>query len=296
MKRISYKCNYCGSSEHKKLYDFTQRNRTFSVVQCNCGLIFQNPRPGPEELDRYYDEDYFGSDRKEFTSWKEFPDNLEDHVIDMPEMDLGKKGRFLDIGCGIGVYVAYMKSRGWEASGLDVSGYSVELGRKKRGLDLFRGTLEDAEYPAEHFDAVYMRDVIEHLSEPLGTLKEVTRILKPEGWLYLTTGNAGSIVSRLRRQHWFYLQGDHIHYFSLSSLDRMLRRAGLKIVKLGTEYPYGRSISELKRRNAPRLPIRIGEYILNTSVAPFMFRKFGTKAAEPFAQTMSLHIRKLPRI
>ena len=291
-RTVRYKCNLCGGSEHRQLFTFQHRGRNFPLVECrSCGLVFQNPRPRPGELDAYYDSEYFGSHEKEFTSWQKFPGDLEDAVIDMPRMG-GKRGKFLDIGCGIGVYVAYMKRKGWDAKGLDISGYCVEYGEREMDLDLFCGTLAEAKYPSSYFDAIYMRDVIEHLSEPLQTLEEVARILKPDGWFYLTTGNFGGFVSRLRQHNWFYLQGDHIHYFSLTTMGKMLNRAGLGIVRMGPEYPYGRSISELKKRSAPRLPIRIGEFILNTRVAPFLFRSFGATAAEPLAQTMSLHIQR----
>jgi SAM-dependent methyltransferase len=138
-----------------------------------------------------------------------------------------------------------------------------------------------------------MRDVIEHLTEPMDMLKEVARILRPNGRFYLTTGNFGSIVSALRREKWFFLQVDHIHYFSLTALEKMLKSAGLKIVRMGNEYPYGRSLAELNRRKAPRLAFRIPEYLFNTKIAPTLYGLLGAKVAEPFAATMSLHCKKM---
>lgn len=288
---IEHRCVNCGSSEQDFLFNISEGNSRFPIVQCKCGMIFMNPRPRSEYLEDYYDKDYFDGDKKDFTSWQKFPEDLKSKVIDLPMVDIQKKGRFLDIGCGIGVYVAFMKELGWEAKGLDISQFSTDLG-KKEGLDLFCGTLEEADYPDDYFDMIYMRDVIEHLSEPDKLLKEVRRILKNNGWFFLTTGNAGSIVARLRQEQWFFFQKDHIHYFSLKTLKDMVERSGMRIVRLGPEYCYGRSVSELKERRAPRMMIRIPEYIVSTKIAPALFKYFGATLAEPFAVTLVLHIKK----
>ena len=86
-KLHAYRCNSCGSPEQVKLFEVERQKRIFAVVQCRCGLVYQNPRPKPEEFNDYYDRDYFEGEKKEFTSWQEFPTDLTERVIDLPPID-----------------------------------------------------------------------------------------------------------------------------------------------------------------------------------------------------------------
>ena len=78
-----------------------------------------------------------------------------------------------------------------------------------------------------------MFDVIEHLSDPLGVVKEVRCILKPSGWTYMLTPDISSLASRLLRGHWYqYRMHEHLFYFSPHSLSNLLRVCGLVSVRV----------------------------------------------------------------
>src|SRR5918911_194759 len=68
---------------------------------------------------------------------------------------------------------------------------------RARGIEVVHGILEEAAFPAGWFDAVFMIDVIEHLADPVRTLAEVARVLRPGGTLCLVTPDASAVAARL---------------------------------------------------------------------------------------------------
>jgi len=92
--------------------------------------------------------------------------------------------RLLDIGCGAGNLLLAARKNGWTGHGLDVSENSVKHVRSL-GFEVFQGELQNAQFPAQHFDVITAAEILEHLSEPRVLLAEVARLLRPGG-LFIT--------------------------------------------------------------------------------------------------------------
>jgi hypothetical protein len=72
-----------------------------------------------------------------------------------------------------------------------------------------------------------MWDTIEHLADPAAYLEAAFRLLDPGGWLFLTTGDVGAMVARLRGRRWRQIHpSTHLHYFSRATMTRLLTRIG----------------------------------------------------------------------
>lgn len=157
---------------------------------------------------------------------------LDGSVMHIPAPPQG--GRLLDVGCGGGGTMARLADLGWQVEGLDVDPVAVE-GARSLGLDVQTGTLESLSYPSDHFDAVCMGHVIEHVTDPAGVLRECYRILKPGGILSLATPNADSWGHRRFGFGWFALEPPrHLYLFTTASLKRLVSDAGFDRVKSKT--------------------------------------------------------------
>jgi 2-polyprenyl-3-methyl-5-hydroxy-6-metoxy-1,4-benzoquinol methylase len=140
------------------------------------------------------------------------------------------RGRLLDVGCGSGEWLLAMRQRGWTVEGIDFDESAVKLARLK-GLKAEWGSLEQQGYPDACFDAVTLNHVIEHVPDPVRTLAECARILKPKGKLVLFTPNNASLSHRLFKEHWRGLEPPrHLHIFSMKSLHRAFVMAGFQEV------------------------------------------------------------------
>ncbi len=163
-------------------------------------------------------------------------------------------GKLLDVGCGSGDYLVEMARLGWEVQGLDLDPQAVNRARC-RGLMVQQGTLEQLSYEPGTFDAVTLNHVIEHVENPVLTLRKCFHILKEGGQLLLFTPNSGSIGHRLFGRHWRGLEPPrHLHVFNRSSLARLFAVVGVPDVRV--EAQIGTSLlreSLLCRFNAGRL-------------------------------------------
>jgi SAM-dependent methyltransferase len=113
----------------------------------------------------------------------------------------------LDLGCGAGGTSLALAERGADVLALDLSEARVEkLKEKAKGGHLkLRIDVGDAlRIPAanQSFDWVILQDVIEHLPEPQEALAEVSRVLRPEGRIYLSTPNRWSPFNFFSDPHW----------------------------------------------------------------------------------------------
>ena len=143
-------------------------------------------------------------------------------------------GRLLDIGCGNGAYIDQMRQLGWDVAGIEPDEEAASIAMRS-GLDVFRGSLEDAKFPAEQFDAVTMNHVIEHVAYPVKLLKECRRVLKPGGRLVVVTPNIKSLGRRLFDDAWLHWGPPrHLHLFSPSALRACAEFAGLEVSELRT--------------------------------------------------------------
>jgi len=127
-------------------------------------------------------------------------------------------GKLLDVGCGSAAWLVQMKELGWSVEGLDFDPKAVQAA-SDRGVHVSLGSLEEQAYPTASFDAITLSHVIEHVPDPLGTIKECARLLKPNGTLVLFTPNASSLSHRYFKQDWRGLEPPrHLHIFSLQSI------------------------------------------------------------------------------
>jgi 2-polyprenyl-3-methyl-5-hydroxy-6-metoxy-1,4-benzoquinol methylase len=141
----------------------------------------------------------------------------------------GPGARVLDIGCGNGSYLRQMRSIGWEVCGVEPDPQSAALARAA-GLDVRAGMLQDQSLPEGHFDAITMTHVIEHLHDPMDTLRRCWKLLKPGGQITLTTPNLDSRGHQIFGADWLPLDPPrHLVLFTENSLRQAMERCGFVV-------------------------------------------------------------------
>ena len=109
--------------------------------------------------------------------------------------------RVLDVGCGFGQTLGYYTARGCDVYGVEVD-ENIRRVADKFGFKVHVGLFDDSIYEAGFFDYVTMDQVIEHVTDPLTTLRGVARILKPGGTAILSTPNAGGWGAKIFGRRW----------------------------------------------------------------------------------------------
>lgn len=147
--------------------------------------------------------------------------------------------RLLDVGFGDASFLRFMGIAGWDVAGLEADERAVCAARDD-GLDVALGTLEDAPYDSGSFDAVTLSHVVEHLHDPVGSLRACHDLLRPSGLLWLATPNLDSPGHKRFGRNWFGLDPPrHLVLFHLGGMDLALRAAGFVALRHPRTYRAG---------------------------------------------------------
>ena len=148
------------------------------------------------------------------------------------------QGRVLDVGCGDGFFTAKILQRFnlKNVYGLDISSKAVDLARLKHPEIKFQqGALNHIPEETNSIDSVTMIEVIEHLVDIEGTLKELFRVMKPGGILLITTTDFNLlkqvIIAMFFFEKYFYPTNPHIRFFKRSTLTDVLSENGFSVIK-----------------------------------------------------------------
>jgi len=238
-------CNLCGASEYKVLYagragsaaalpdqafrctslehgDFT------NIVQCSgCGLLYENPREPEEIIETRYEQ------VEDAVYEREKEGRVRTYQGMMPAIEKYSRppGRVLDIGCYLGVFLDVARQRGWQTVGVEPSAWAAERTRQ-RGHEVINAPLRLSNLSPESFDLITLWDVIEHLHDPLGQLREIHGLLRPGGTFALTTMDTGSLYAKMCGGAWPWYMRMHLYYFTRGTLARMLEEAGFEVLEI----------------------------------------------------------------
>jgi ubiquinone/menaquinone biosynthesis C-methylase UbiE len=100
-----------------------------------------------------------------------------------------KSRRLLDVGCGQGHFLKMAQDAGWQVEGVELAKSVCDYAQKNFGIGVINKNLEEANFGQNFFDCITLWNVLDHLLDPLVTLKEVKRILKPQGILLIRVPN-----------------------------------------------------------------------------------------------------------
>ncbi len=249
-------CVLC-EEDRRSLYAdraYSYQGRWHDIVRCSsCGLLSLEPFPAPAEIDSFYqDPEYyqkhfdFGFSGKAYGEEgraREYRGLLEG----IRRNAAGKK--MLEIGCAAGDFLDFASKNGFECTGLELSEWAVREARKKYpSLAIVRGDLSALERLEGDFDVILLADVLEHLADPVASLKKIAARLSKNGIVYLRVPSfvnswyfpwlrsAAKRVDLGAAKGFLKLPKDteesppyHLHEYSTSNLKMLLNKSGLRV-------------------------------------------------------------------
>jgi len=232
------------------------RWQMWRCLRCRAGYL--SPRPTPSSIMRAYSTYYTHSSTAPFAPARDWRARLENGYINAryggrktPSSRLGPwvfrllgirrsaidrtyrhlprpsgPARLLDVGCGDGAFLTVARECGWLASGVEPDPVAAGMARRA-GFEVHAGSVETLAGQSGTFDAITLSHVIEHVHEPVRTLRTCLELLRPGGWIWIETPNLDSEGHRIYGGHWRGLEPPrHLVMFDRAALEQALLSAG----------------------------------------------------------------------
>src|SRR5262249_34817331 len=163
-----------------------------------CGVIFSDLIWEPERVRQLYaTPDFFGGDYWQWDGQSALDDldaSAYRSALVSAKTILGRTGRLLDVGCGLGGFMAQAQMRGFVVEGTDISEYTRSVTQQRLRIDIHIGELDSFGLTNAHFDIVSSWDTLEHVVNPRALLVEMRRIMQSDGLLILRTINEETLL------------------------------------------------------------------------------------------------------
>ncbi|QDU61607.1 Ubiquinone biosynthesis O-methyltransferase [Planctomycetes bacterium Pan216] len=266
---IASRCPACFSRESQLVERFLGPEEIpWRIAAClECGQMFTNPRPRPDDWELDYPENYPPHQtatkrtrwstrlRRTLERWvlrpgrdvemgflgpaRHWPGLVTRRrlrpLIDPRFVPVHGEGRLLDIGCGNGHYLARMRQLGWDATGIDRSPRAIEKAHEAGETATFVTDFPGADVPAGPFDLITSWEVLEHLDRPRLALREARGLLAVDGRIMMSVPNQDGWAAKHFGPAWAGLDlPRHLSHFTAGSLVKMFELEGLRVRKVLT--------------------------------------------------------------
>ena len=219
------------------------KENNISLIECaSCQFIHQFPLPKENNL---YSQDYFDTIKpsfgKEHEIDKQWWTSVYKDIFDSVESYLDKRQRrVLDIGAGYLGFCQYGIKRKWDVVGLDPSLQSYKRSQELN-IPFYRGNYDENCLHLGIFDVIHAYEVLEHVVSPIEFLAQSHKQLEQNGILTLTVPNDWNSLqsSQNKRQgkENYWVVREHINYFTIESLSKLLQNNGFAILEVKTSFP-----------------------------------------------------------
>lgn len=231
-EKINTCCSVCGETATPQ--SFTLRHyQIFACPQCNL-------RFAPEAFDVPVDyDDVYASKRyyvEQVKPVSNVPKNLNRFVnkyrLFFETVSKESGVQLLDIGCGVGRFCHAAESQGWQVTGIEISTNAADIAKKFATFPIINATLTDLIKQQQQFDVATAFEVLEHLTDPVGFLRQARQVVKPGGQLYCSVPNWDCrLVQQATRYDW--VPPIHLNFFTEQALQWAATAAGFQNIQTG---------------------------------------------------------------
>ncbi len=230
-------CPWCESTRLKTRFETIDRSgsgEAFPIVEClECEFVFTQKVPTAETIGPYYDFD-------EYISHSDTKENLVDKTYHwvrermlkrkyklIKKHSQGDNLRILDYGSGTGYFLNYVKTMGWDVTGVEINEQARKVAKDKFGLNLNPPELFDQ--LRGPFEVISLWHVLEHLYDFKEKFQAFYQKLTSGGILVLALPNHTSLDSKWLKQDWAaYDTPRHLWHFAPKNIKLMAAKYGFQ--------------------------------------------------------------------
>lgn len=228
-------CYLCDCEKLETIHSGVRDDNSIDVMRCtNCSLVclstFNHIQKG------FYENDGMHNGKANIQNWvsRTKDDDLRRFKSLQKEI---KNKKILDFGCGNGGFLSFVKNRADKAFGVEIQ-KSLNNYHKMRGLNVLP-KIDDIE---EKFDYITMFHVLEHVKEPVKTLKMLKTKLAKDGKIIIEVPNSNDALISLYNNFAFMnftYWSCHLYLFNEENLVDLVKKAGFKVNYIKHVQRYG---------------------------------------------------------
>lgn len=218
-----------------KVKDYSVSKEIFDLYHDQTfDMLITFPQPKLENLDKYYEsEDYIShtdNKRSLFEKLYHFVRGIAlKNKLNLINSLQPNKGKILDIGAGTGDFLSVAKKEGWQTIGVEPSGKAKSIAMSK-GITFVEQT---SELENNSFDVISMWHVLEHVPDLDSQIKELKRLLKPEGVLIVAVPNFKCFDAKHYGKFWAaYDVPIHFWHFSKTAIKLLFEKEEMNLEKV----------------------------------------------------------------
>ncbi len=229
---VHFNCIVCGSDD---LEEFASQDYMTAKRCLHCGMISTNPYLTDDGVDAFYNSYFQHRTSAELAELFEL--RKHQYVKDREFVEsVVSSGKILDVGCSGGYFLSEFTQDSWERFGTDLTLDALTNASKKFGITTFQGGIHHV--PDDlRFDVITMRGVLEHIRDLRPAIDKAHRLLKPGGIFVVLAAPVGnSFAFEIYRGSWrLFTPLEHVHFFSLPTLDKFLSPS---FSRIKVDFPY----------------------------------------------------------
>ena len=237
---MGYTCNFCEKDVSHPAMTFNG----YTIYTClNCHLSKVYPTPDTADIYRDFSDNMAQGNSKSYISYfKSQPEHFKYFIFNhrikpiqryAPELFQRKSSCVVDVGCGSGTFLAYMKRLGFSNLwGSDFNSQNVKEVKDAFGIEVLAGDISvlDQIPPA---DLMVLYDVLEHVPDPIDYLRTMIKHLNDGGVVQIRVPNYGSFWASVLKTRWLWtIPPFHLNYFTVPVLKAMMQNAGYADVQV----------------------------------------------------------------
>lgn len=231
---------------------------TYGKKTIEHNIIAVHPLPTMEELKSYYNTQYYQTADGNKTTYdtiyteeelehKNLESKISLHALENHVKKGSEKLSLVEFGCGEGFFLNQAASAGWDVQGVDFSKFGVEKWHPHLMEHFIVGDsydyLKKCEANDKKFNVCVLRNVLEHMIDPVFFLNNLKKILKPDGIILITVPNDYSPIQKLAmelkhidKEFWF-APPDHLYYFNTTNIRPFVEDNGFQVLDMYSSFP-----------------------------------------------------------
>ncbi|MFB6257069.1 MAG: class I SAM-dependent methyltransferase [Flavobacteriales bacterium] len=257
-------CPICNSAEQAfflSCKDHTVSGEHFDIQECsNCRFRYTDPRPAEESIGDYYEsEAYISHSNKTKGPIDALYKVARQYTVRKKHRTVRRSAEnlpltILDHGCGTGEFLAQCQKKGWQVHGLE-----PDEGARQQATELLGGNVDPPDtlnaLPSESFSIITLWHVLEHVPRLQETVRELKRVLRPEGTLFIAVPNCSSNDAEHYGACWAaYDVPRHLYHFRPPNIRQLFEDHGMVVREVRPMLLDGIYVSMLSEKYQGKMP------------------------------------------